>query len=153
MERLHKEWDRAMRQNKPLLCMILDIDHFKKVNDTYGHDAGDVVLQSTAAAMKSCMRSSDDVCRFGGEEFLCICPDADMEMAQIMGDRLRKAVENNHVETAQFNGNVTVSVGVAAFSPDLDSIHDLLKLADEALYAAKGAGRNKVCIVDPSMAS
>ena len=148
MERLHKEWDRAKRHGKPLLCMILDIDHFKKVNDTYGHDAGDVVLQHTAKAMKSCMRASDDVCRFGGEEFLCICPDADLEVAQILGNRLREAVEQNVLDTPQFKGFVTASIGVAAFSPDLESVHDLLKLADEALYAAKGAGRNKVCIVD-----
>lgn len=152
MDRLHKEWDRAQRHGKPLLCMILDIDHFKNVNDTYGHDAGDVVLQRTAQVMKACMRSSDDVCRFGGEEFLCICPDADMEVAQIMGDRLRQAVEQNHIETPQFNGNITVSIGVAAYSPELDTMHDLLKLADEALYAAKDAGRNKVCIVDPALA-
>ncbi|MEZ4386267.1 MAG: diguanylate cyclase [Candidatus Krumholzibacteriia bacterium] len=148
MERLHKEWDRARRQEKPLLCMILDIDHFKRVNDTYGHDAGDLVLQRTAMAMKACLRSSDDVCRFGGEEFLCICPDADLEMAQVMGDRLRLAVEQNEIDTPQFKGHVTVSIGVAAFTRELESIHDLLKLADEALYAAKDAGRNKVCIVD-----
>jgi len=148
MERLHKEWDRALRYGKPLLCMILDIDHFKRVNDTYGHDAGDVVLQHTATAMKACLRAGDDVCRFGGEEFLCICPDADLEVAQVLGDRLRHAVEQNELDTPQFKGHVTVSIGVAAFSPDLDSVHDLLKLADEALYAAKEAGRNKVCIVD-----
>lgn len=148
MERLHKEWDRARRYNTPLLCMILDIDHFKSVNDTHGHDAGDVVLQHTAAAMKACLRAGDDVCRFGGEEFLCICPDADIDVAHVLGDRLRAAVERNVLDTPQFKGHVTVSVGAAAFSPDLDTVHDLLKLADEALYAAKDAGRNKVCIVD-----
>ncbi len=148
MDRLGKEWERASRQGKPFVCMILDIDHFKKVNDTYGHDAGDVVLQRTAQAMKECMRTSDDVCRFGGEEFLCICPDADLEVAQIMGDRLRQAVADNYVDTPGFQGSVTVSVGVAAYNPDIECLHDLLKLADEALYAAKDAGRNKVCIVD-----
>jgi diguanylate cyclase (GGDEF)-like protein len=148
MDRLGKEWERAQRQGKPFLAIILDIDHFKSVNDQYGHDVGDVVLQHTAQAMKDCMRASDDVCRFGGEEFLCICPDADIEVAQTMGDRLRRAVENNHIDAAGFDGHVTVSVGAAAYSPDCESVHAMLKLADEALYAAKEAGRNKVCIVD-----
>ncbi|MBD3221662.1 diguanylate cyclase [bacterium] len=148
MDRLQKEWERAQRHGAPFLCMILDIDHFKKVNDTYGHDAGDVVLQRTAQAMKDCLRASDDVCRFGGEEFLCICPDADLEVAQVMGDRLRTAVEDNHIDTPGFTGHVTVSIGAAAFDPGFDSIDEMIKLADEALYAAKEAGRNKVCIVD-----
>lgn len=150
MDRLTKEWDRSRRQDKPLLCMILDIDHFKNVNDTHGHDTGDVVLERTAGAMQECLRSSDDVCRFGGEEFLCICPDADLTVARELGDRLRAAVERNHIKAGTFDGNVTVSIGVAGTSPDVESIHDMLKLADEALYAAKDAGRNKVCIVDPT---
>ena len=111
MERLKKEWERARRHHEPFLCILLDIDHFKQVNDTHGHDAGDVVLQLTAQAMKACLRASDDICRFGGEEFLCICPGADISMAQIMGDRLRQAVADNHIETPQFTGTVTVSVG------------------------------------------
>jgi diguanylate cyclase (GGDEF)-like protein len=148
MERMAKEWERARRTGEPFLCMLLDIDHFKQVNDTWGHDAGDVVLQRTAQAMKACLRASDDICRFGGEEFLCVCPGADISMAQIMGDRLRQAVADNHIETPQFTGHVTVSVGAAPLTPDVESLHDLLKLADEALYAAKDAGRNKVCIVD-----
>ena len=149
MDRLAKEWERAVRQGVPLLCMMVDIDHFKLVNDTHGHDAGDVVLRRISQAMKNCLRASDDICRFGGEEFLAICPDADLEVAHTLGDRLRLAVADLHIDTPEFQGSVTVSVGAANYTKELDTPAQLLKLADEALYAAKDAGRNKVCIVDP----
>jgi len=148
MDRLVKEWDRAERQGDPLLVMILDIDHFKSVNDTYGHDVGDVVLQQTAQVMKDCLRSGDDICRFGGEEFLAICPDADLSVAFELGERLRDAVAKNHIENEAFQGGVTVSIGVSGHAEGVDSVAAMLKLADEALYAAKDAGRDKVCIVD-----
>ncbi len=144
-----KEWSRTTRSNESLLCMILDIDHFKNVNDTYGHDAGDVVLRKTAAIMQNCMRDSDVVCRFGGEEFLVICPGADVEVAKMLGDRLRKAVEDNIIDTPEFKGNITISIGVAVRSQWHTSPTDLIKNADEALYAAKDAGRNMVCIAGP----
>jgi len=147
MERLQKEWQRARRHGQPLVCMLLDIDHFKRVNDTYGHDAGDLVLQRTAQAMKDCLRTSDDICRFGGEEFLAICPGADLDVAHELADRLRAAVEGNEIDAPQFRGHVTVSVGVAGVSDEVESLAEMLKLADEGLYAAKEAGRNKVCIV------
>ncbi len=149
LEYFEKEWSRSTRSQEPVLCMILDIDHFKNVNDTYGHDAGDVVLQKTAAVMKSCMRDSDVVCRFGGEEFLVICPGADVEVAKILGDRLRTAVENNIIDSPEFKGNITISIGVAVRSEWQSSPKDLIKRADEALYAAKEAGRNLVCIAGP----
>lgn len=148
LDHLDKEWARTTRANESLLVMIMDIDHFKAVNDTYGHDAGDIVLQRTAAAMQNCMRDSDVVCRFGGEEFLVICPGADIEVAKMVGDRLRKAIQNNKIDTPEFQGNVTISIGVAARSADHDSPKDLIKEADEALYAAKEAGRNLVCIAN-----
>ena len=153
MDRLAKEWERSHRQDKPMLCMIADIDHFKKVNDTWGHDAGDLVLQETARVMQDCLRASDDICRYGGEEFLAICPDADLTVAQELGDRLRAAVAANPIETAQFQGSITVSIGVAGTGSDVDTTTAMLKLADEALYAAKDAGRNRVCIVNPVAAS
>lgn len=143
------EWSRTSRTGESLLCMILDIDHFKNVNDTYGHDAGDVVLQKTAAVMNNSMRDSDIVCRFGGEEFLVICPGADVEVAKLLGDRIRKAVENNIIDSDEFKGNITISIGVAVRSPGHSSPKDMIKNADEALYAAKEAGRNMVCIAGP----
>ena len=147
LQRLDQEWARSDRNKEPLLCMIADIDHFKKVNDTYGHDAGDIVLRETAAVMKKCLRITDVICRFGGEEFLAICPGADMEMAKILGNRIRAAVQNNQVEADEFKGSVTISVGVAPRIAETTSPKQLIKDADEALYAAKEAGRNKVCIV------
>ena len=148
LDRLDQEWSRSNRSGEPLLCMILDIDHFKRVNDTYGHDAGDVVLKKTAAVMKNIMRDSDTVCRFGGEEFLVTCPGANLEVAKLVGNRIRVAVEKNRIETPEFQGGVTISIGVAVKSPAHASAKDMIKDADEALYAAKEAGRNMVCIAN-----
>jgi two-component system cell cycle response regulator len=149
LTRLDQEWSRSDRTGEPLLCMVLDIDFFKKVNDTYGHDAGDVVLKETAAVMKKTMRDSDTVCRFGGEEFLVICPGANVEDAKLVGNRIRKAVQDNIITTKEFQGSVTISIGVGVKNSGHESAKDMIKDADEALYAAKEAGRNKVCIASP----
>ena len=148
MDHLQREWSDFQRHGQLLACMIIDIDHFKKVNDTYGHDAGDLVLKETARVLGHCLRGGDVVCRFGGEEFLAICPGVDLETAGMLGDRLRAAVEANAMDVPGFKGRVTVSVGVAGASAAVASITELLKLADEGLYAAKEAGRNKVCVVN-----
>ena len=149
---LDKAWAKSSRSGEPLLVMIMDIDFFKKVNDTYGHDAGDEVLRETAAAMKEAIRDSDEICRFGGEEFLVVCPGADVEVAAMVGNRIREAVENNHLDTPEFTGNITISIGAAVRNPDVADAQALVKLADEALYGAKDAGRNKVCIYAPDTA-
>jgi len=146
LEEFDKEWSRSTRNQSTLLCMILDIDHFKSVNDTYGHDVGDVVLQRTAAVLKTAIRDTDTVCRFGGEEFLLICPEADLKMAMKIGDRVRRTVEENHIQCPGYDGGVTVSIGVALRGADQQSPQELIKEADLALYAAKENGRNKVCI-------
>lgn len=146
LEALDKAWSKATRDEEPLLVMIMDIDHFKNVNDTYGHDAGDEVLRETAKAMKGAIRDYDEICRFGGEEFLVVCPGAGVDVAVQVGDRIRRAVENNHVDTPDFQGSITISIGAAVREEQTPSPKDLIKLADEALYAAKEAGRNKVCI-------
>ena len=145
LDRMEQDWARCERNDEPLLCMIMDIDHFKKVNDTYGHDAGDVVLKDTARVLKDTMRESDIVCRFGGEEFLVVCPGADLDVAKTLGDRIRKRVEDNVIDCPEFKGHITISIGIAVRSGQ-DSPKDLIKEADEALYAAKEAGRNKICI-------
>jgi len=146
MDFLDSTWSRATRTHEPMLVMLMDIDHFKRVNDTWGHDAGDVVLQRTATAMRSAVRDYDLVSRYGGEEFLVICPGASVEVAAELGDRIRQAVERNAIETPEFTGSITISVGVAVRHKDHESTRDMLHDADEALYAAKDAGRNKVCI-------
>lgn len=146
LDRFDQEWSRSSRNESSLLCMLLDIDHFKKVNDTYGHDIGDEVLKETARALKGAIRDSDTVCRFGGEEFLIICPEADLATAMKIGDRIRRSVEKNRIQRPGYDGGVTVSVGVALRTGEQDSPKDLIKEADLALYAAKDNGRNKVCI-------
>jgi len=148
IERLEKEWGRARRHGTPLVCMILDLDHFRSINESYGLAAGDVVLQHTARAIQACLRTTDDVCRFGGDELITICPGADTGLAQMLADRLRRAVEANQIEAPEFTGRVTVSVGVAGASPEVASATELIRLADEGLAAAKVAGFNKVCVVD-----
>ncbi len=146
LQQLDKEWARTGREDTGLMVMIGDIDHFKCVNDEHGHDAGDLVLRETAHVLQRTMRKSDTVCRFGGEEFLVICPGADLAVALELGDRLRAAVEHNQIDTPEFCSSVTVSIGVAARGSRHASPKDLIREADEALYAAKDAGRNKVCI-------
>ncbi len=126
--------------------MLLDIDHFKNVNDTYGHDCGDIVLAETAAVMKSALRDSDVICRYGGEEFLVICPEADLNMAMKIGDRIRTAVQENEIQYPGVDLRITISIGVSLRNGKQDSPKDLIKEADLALYAAKENGRNKVCI-------
>ena len=149
LEFLDETWSRATRTNESMLVMLLDIDHFKKVNDTWGHDAGDVVLQRTATAMRGAVREYDKVSRYGGEEFLVVCPGADVKFAMDIGNRIREAVEKNTIESPVFKGSVTISIGVSVRGPEHTSTRDLLREADEALYAAKDAGRNKVCIQAP----
>ncbi len=146
LEFLEETWTRGSQVGEPMVLMLMDIDHFKRVNDTYGHDAGDVVLQRTAAAMRGAVRDYDKVSRHGGEEFLVICPGADLQVAYSLGDRIRAAVERNKIASDDFNGSVTISIGVTVRHPGQSSTRDMLHEADEALYAAKEAGRNMVCI-------
>lgn len=140
--RLEQEWAAARRAGRRVSCMLVDIDRFKKVNDTYGHDVGDVVLQQTAEAMRKSLRVSDIVCRLGGEEFVVICQDTSLEGAVQVAERLRRTVEANHIRTPGFDGSVTISVGVATCTEEMSHPDELLKVADKLLYAAKHAGRN-----------
>jgi two-component system cell cycle response regulator len=146
MIRLRQHWAVAERYNQPLACIVADIDHFKQVNDTYGHDVGDIVLREAAKTLDSCARVSDTVCRLGGEEFLILCPSATSEMAATGAERLRQAVEVNRIRCNDLELTVTMSMGVAERDEPTNSPDDLLKHADDALYAAKRAGRNRVCI-------
>ncbi|TWT40593.1 Cyclic di-GMP phosphodiesterase response regulator RpfG [Phycisphaerae bacterium RAS1] len=146
LRRLHELWSTGDRHGQPLACMMLDIDHFKRCNDMYGHDAGDAVLRATAHAVAKSARKGEVVFRLGGEEFLVTCPDATAEMAAAGAERIRAAVEANQVRHADHTLGVTISIGVAArtvATPDVDA---LLKAADQALYAAKQNGRNQVCV-------
>jgi diguanylate cyclase (GGDEF)-like protein len=127
--------------------LLLDIDHFKKVNDTFGHSVGDDVLRQLAVALTGATRSTDQVIRFGGEEFVVLVADADAEIIARTAERLRVAVETS-VRTP--SGTVTVSIGVAVID-DGDDLDAALERADTALYAAKDQGRNRVVIHDDTV--
>jgi two-component system cell cycle response regulator len=145
LKRLESDWGAAQRSGRPVSVIMLDIDHFKSVNDTYGHDMGDLVLKETASVLKHALREEDEVCRLGGEEFLVLCRNTSTEDCCRVAGRLRAAVESNRIAHALFErGIVTVSLGVAGSDLPIASIEDLLKAADDAVYAAKRGGRNQV---------
>jgi len=146
MKRLKQEWESAMRNHRPLSVIMADIDFFKRVNDNYGHDTGDVVLREVALTLQAHARASDVLCRLGGEEFLIINTSTDVATAGMAAERLRVAIESKIVEHGGFAENVTISFGVAGSTPDMANIDDLIKAADEALYEAKQTGRNRVCV-------
>ncbi|MFT5732095.1 MAG: diguanylate cyclase (GGDEF)-like protein [Planctomycetota bacterium] len=142
MNRVDVEWKATERNGIPFSVIMLDIDKFKAVNDTYGHDVGDEVLQSTALAVKSALRGEDEVCRLGGEEFLVICRGAFEKDGAIVAERIRKAVESNVIDTPGFGRAITVSLGVAGTHSGVSCLMALMKASDEALYQAKNEGRN-----------
>ncbi|MEM6674656.1 MAG: diguanylate cyclase [Planctomycetota bacterium] len=148
MKRLKQEWEAAMRNSRPLSVIMCDIDSFKRVNDGFGHDTGDVVLREVALTLQAHARASDVLCRLGGEEFLVINTSTDVTTAATAAERLRAAIEGNVVEHGSFAEAVTVSLGVAGSTPAMTSVDDLIKAADEALYEAKQTGRNRVCVKD-----
>jgi diguanylate cyclase (GGDEF)-like protein len=143
--RLHEEFGRAVRAGAPLGVLMLDIDHFKAVNDTYGHLVGDRVLRSVCAIVRSLLREGDLLVRYGGEELLAVMPAASGVDLREMGERLRQAVEDSSVADGEKTVRVTVSAGGAAY-PAHEVTHEegLIRLADEALYRAKRSGRNRV---------
>ncbi len=144
-ERLLEELKRSRRNNTPLCLIMSDIDHFKKFNDTYGHQQGDIVLKEAAGLLKALVRSVDIPARYGGEEFAVILPETEMKDAIAIATRLRKAVENHEFSGQEDPLHVTISLGVAQFDPDIDmDKKDLVGRADAALYRAKESGRNRV---------
>lgn len=143
--RLKQEIATTKRQKNPLCAMMVDIDFFKKVNDTYGHASGDAVLRTVASIIKEHLRESDIPSRYGGEEFAVLLPYTHIEEAKIVGERLRKAVEATPIPIDKKNINVTISMGLAEFDVK-ESGEELFKRADSALYEAKEGGRNRVCV-------
>ncbi len=138
--------NRAVRGGDPVSALMIDIDHFKKVNDNFGHDVGDEVLREFAVRLASNVRAIDLPCRYGGEEFVVIMPDTRLEDAQRIAERIRRHVAGSPFRLTSDAEplSVTISVGVASTGADGDNAEALLKRADEALYAAKAAGRNTV---------
>ena len=142
-EILDKEIQRARRENVPVSAIMADLDKFKTVNDTYGHKAGDTVLHESARRMADVMRQYDTVGRYGGEEFLIVVPDCDIERAPSVAERLRECVAEKPFDIAGKSLDVTLSLGVAALDGrGVGSADTLLQAADKALYDAKNSGRN-----------
>jgi two-component system cell cycle response regulator len=147
LDRMDTELAFARRHSSPLSLVMFDVDHFKKVNDTYGHPTGDVVLQAVAALAAKTVRTEDVFARYGGEEFAVICRGVALGNGGILGERIRSGVEQLQIATPTGSIQVTVSVGVAAFpETQASSPADLVAAADEALYHAKRTGRNRVLL-------
>lgn len=140
-ERLRLEFVTMKRTSRPYAILMMDIDHFKDVNDSHGHEAGDRILRRIGFAIQNAIRKRDFACRFGGEEFLAVLPETDMEGAMTVGEKLRQAVADI---TDPEVGQVTMSIGVAIASPVQGSEDDSVRAADECLYEAKHLGRNRV---------
>lgn len=135
-----QEFQRLQRYGGEAAVLLFDIDHFKRVNDNYGHDAGDEVLRQVANIIRANLRETDIAARFGGEEFVLLLPNTTEKDAFVLAERLRKAVREYPMQHAEGNFEVTISLGVAGYEPALESYQAWLKRADNALYAAKNAG-------------
>ena len=146
MEILQAELRRSKRYERALSLLQIDADKFKAVNDTYGHDAGDLVLKALAASIQAALRAPDTLGRIGGEEFAVLLPETALDEAITVAERIRESVESRSVEVPdQQPLRVTVSIGAASKPPGCEDCDDLLKKADEAMYRAKESGRNRVC--------
>ncbi|MCD4743444.1 MAG: diguanylate cyclase [Desulfobacteraceae bacterium] len=143
MEALEIEFERAHRYNRNFSLLMIDIDHFKSINDKYGHQAGDAVLSGFSDVFFSCIRKSDIVCRYGGEEFALILPDTDGENAEIAAEKIRKAVGRAEFKEGGRQLKVTISIGISANS-GIKTPRALINESDKALYKAKNNGRNRV---------
>lgn len=150
--RLKQEVSNSKRNDIPLCCMMLDVDYFKKVNDTYGHAAGDCVLKAVSEIIKNEIREYDIACRYGGEEFFIILPRTNIREANLAAQRLRKVIEETKMDITEAGVDntsflkVTVSIGVCAYESEM-SMNDFTQKADKALYEAKETGRNRVIVV------
>ncbi len=145
MVRLDAEWAASRSSTeRPLSVILIDIDNFKRVNDTYGHDVGDAVLKEVAMVLRANARHGEEAARMGGEEFFVVCANANESQARIAGERLRSAIERHVITSLGQGGGVTISVGVAERTPEMPNQDALIKASDQAVYAAKAAGRNRV---------
>ncbi|MBW3694875.1 GGDEF domain-containing protein [Vibrio sp. T187] len=144
LKRLAVHWQDAKESQSPLVCILIDADHFKRINDTCGHDAGDLVLRTLARELKNAFRSDDVVCRLGGDEFIVICPDTDLRGGLHAAELTRQKITELQIETGNQLWIGSISVGVAEMTPKFASFNDLIKAADESVYLAKDSGKNCV---------
>jgi len=134
----------AMKYNQPLSVMMIDADNLKEVNDKFGHKAGDKLIVTIAGTIEDCLRTSDIICRYGGDEFVALLPQLPATRAVETGERLRSAVENTSFDADGKKIKSTVSIGIATYPDEVGNVFELLEKADEALYECKRTGRNLV---------
>jgi len=150
--RLSEEIERARRYKYPLSALMLDLDHFKQVNDNYGHQIGDIVLQQVAQRLRRILRRTDFLARYGGEEFIVLAPQTPAERALILAERLRQVIAESPIPVADnLQIHITISIGVAVFPNHAQNESELIGAADAALYKAKQMGRNRVCMFEPEL--
>src|ERR1700721_384216 len=146
---LDRELSRAARRNQSLAVLMLDVDYFKRFNDTYGHAAGEAALKSIAEVLQLSIRSEDIACRYGGEEFTLLLADTGAEAAVERSEKILEAVSNINVTLAgRRYSDFTISIGVAIYPHDGGTLDELLRRADEALYCSKRQGRNQVTLYE-----
>ncbi len=141
-----KEFLRAQRYNNKLTLVMFDIDHFKNVNDTYGHQCGDYILKQVSNAALQTFRKTDTIFRFGGEEFVVILTETDIEQSIIPLERFRKTIETLNLNYTGQQINITVSIGACQLTPEISTSEEFLHKTDDALYQAKNSGRNKTIL-------
>ncbi len=148
-ERLTEEFERTKRYAQPLSCVMIDLDGFKQINDTYGHLEGDKLLKDVSRIIKKSIRSSDLLARYGGDEFVLLLPQTPSDKACLLAERIQKAITNNLSSSYQEHGSsLTISLGISTLpNPDINEEEELVSFADRALYAAKRAGRNRIEIL------
>ena len=147
-ETLERELARATRETYPLCVIMMDLDYFKEINDTYGHEAGDVVLKTLAETVTKQSRHGDFVCRFGGEEFVLVMPNIGIEKAVERAETLHQIIDDLNIPYGRFNLTTTISMGIAWYPAHGTTKEQLLRAADKAMYVAKNTGRNRVVIYD-----
>jgi diguanylate cyclase (GGDEF)-like protein len=144
-EMLVREFERAKRYGEPLSLVVIDLDHLKKINDTFGHQTGDEAIKQIGATLKQSCRSVDSPARYGGEEFCLLLPNTGVDMAKELAERVRRLI--NEVDI-QGPGKISASLGVSTFPLHADNADSLFQRADEALYVAKQSGRNQVSVAE-----
>lgn len=154
-QKLHEEFSKTVRYGLAFSILMIDIDYFKKINDTYGHDIGDMVLRNLGRLIKKFIRDFDTVARYGGEEIMILFPLTDGQHATSLAQRLRGEIEKSIIVPSSMEKEgrdirITVSIGVAEYVPDIPTIEALLKRADSAMYLAKHNGRNQVMLYNDS---
>ncbi len=144
--KLSDELRRADRYRQRFSILMMDLDHFKKINDVYGHQTGNIVLRELSGIIKQCVRDVDIVARYGGEEFVVILPQTGDNDAMIIAERIRSTVQNSFFSNAQGQRDIqmTISIGVASYPDGVKTLEQLIEKADKALYEAKSNGRNRV---------